>query len=502
MSVAAQVPHCWKAVLRVATDASDLLERTRPHLAEMKGAELCALLHKVAKLSPGRVKQHAGLTELVGELTRRCGGPGIPAKYLCTVIWSCAMLQIRHQPLLAMITAAVPQHVGEIPARELSSLMWALAKLSFHPRDLIESVVARLHCRRDGEFGAQCLSSFACSLASLGHHDVALLHSFSQELASNAGTLKPVDISNTLWAFAKSRCCDGELFRVLGDAAAEESKMRLFKTCELASSAWAFAVMGVRHHAFFAHVELACLERCEELTPESITRLLWAFAKLKVIPDSAFVSALMRLSLQMLPRHTPEELSTTAWIASMYCPGHGEFFGEVTRCSAGHLDSLAPGSLVRLLKVLAMVKTDNPVGFADILHDVAEHHLQRLPYSKLCGLLRSAVVASINVACTECKAYINTTASRICRHLEENIAHLRPDNLLDVAATLALWQEEGGKQLGNIIRQRQSELNEHRTTHDPKGLRRSHSVTSLSTADEEDEETLAVMVDKNFQFKT
>jgi len=317
---------------------------------------------------------------------------------------------------------------------------------------------------------------------------VALLHSFSQELASRAGTLKPVEIANTLWAFAKSRCCDEQLFRALGDVAAAENKMRLFKTCELASSAWAFAVMGVRHHAFFLHAEHACLERCEELTPESITQLLWAFTKLKAAPDSAFIPSLLRLSRQTLPRHTPEELSTVAWVASIYCPGHGDFFGEVTRCCSGHLDALAPGSLVRLLKVLATVKTDNPVGFADILHDVAEHHLQRLHNSKLCGLLRSAVVASLNVAYTECKAHINTTTGRICRHLEELVVQLGPKDLLDVAASLALWKDEGSEQLGNIVRQRQSELDEHQTTHDPKGPRRSHSVTSLSTTDGENED--------------
>jgi len=264
--------------------------------------------------------------------------------------------------------------------------------------------------------------------------------------------------------------------------------MLLFKTCELASSAWAFAVTGVRHHAFFIHVELACLERCEELTPESITQLLWAFTRLKVTPDSAFIPALLRLSLQMLPRHTPEELSTVAWIASMYCPGHGDLFGEVARCCTGHLDGLTPGSLVRLLKVLAIVKMDNPVRFADILHDVVGNHVQRLHHSKLCSLLRSAVVASINVAYTDCKAYNNTTTGRICRHLEELVVQFRPKDLLDVAASLALWQDEGGEQLGNIIRQRQHDLDEHQMTHDPKGMRRSHSVASLSTADDENED--------------
>merc|ERR1712032_47075 len=134
-------------------------------------------------------------------------------------------------------------------------------------------------------------------------------------------------------------------------------------------------------------------------------------------------------------------------------------------------------------KTLATVKTDNPVGFAAVLHDVAENQLQRLHHSELCGLLRSAVVASINVAYTDCKACIHTTTGRICRHLEEHALQLRPKDLVDVAASLALWQGGGGEQLRNIIRQRQSELDEHRTTHDVKGLHRSHSITSLSTAD-------------------
>eukprot|EP00419_Tripos_fusus_P081680 CAMPEP_0172935962 /NCGR_PEP_ID=MMETSP1075-20121228/221777_1 /TAXON_ID=2916 /ORGANISM="Ceratium fusus, Strain PA161109" /LENGTH=534 /DNA_ID=CAMNT_0013797325 /DNA_START=83 /DNA_END=1688 /DNA_ORIENTATION=- len=534
--MATQVPQGWKAAMHAATDASELLERTRPYFSEMKGADLCTLLHKVAKLSPGCVEQHAELTDLLGELkgvaeaqavlaklspgcveqhaeltdllgelTRRCGGPGSPgisAKYFCAVVWSCAMLHVHHQPLLAIITAAASQHMNQIPARELSGLTWALAKLSFHPRDLIDSIVTRVHCRREGKFGVQCLSTIACSLASLGRYDVALLHSFSQELALHAGTLKPVEISNTLWAFAKSRCCDAELFRALGDAAAEESKIRLFKTHELASAAWAFAKTGVRHHAFFAHVELACLERCGEFTPESIARLLWAFTRLKVTPNSSLIPTLLRLSLQMLPRHTPEDLSIVAWIASKHCPGHGNFFGEVARCCAGRLDDLTPGSLVRLLKALATVKTDNPVGFADVLHDVAENHLQRLHHSELCGLLRSAVVASINVAYTDCKACIDTTTGRICRHLEEHALQLRPKDLVDVAASLALWQGGGGEQLRNIIRQRRSELDEHRMTHDLKGLRRSLSVTSLSTADEEDEEAPAILGHKNVQFRT
>ena len=172
----------------------------------------------------------------------------------------------------------------------------------------------------------------------------------------------------------------------------------------------------------------------------------------------------------------------------MHCPGQSDLFGEVARRCLGHLDGLSPGSLIRLLKVLAVVKMDNPVGFADILHDVAEHHLQRLHHSKLCGLLRSAVVAAINVAYTDCKAHINAATGRICKHLEELIMQLQPQDLFDVAASLALWQDQGGEQLGNIIRQRQSNLDEYQTRRDPKGLRRSHSITSLSTADDENDD--------------
>merc|ERR1719409_1828676 len=114
----------------------------------------------------------------------------------------------------------------ELKPFELSNLVWSYAKLSLAPMHLFKAVSTRLQNRYEGEFKVQCLSTVAWAFATLRQRNSALFASLAKELVSRVSDMKPQEISNTLWAFAKSQggrgtCQHPALFQGLSRAALE-----------------------------------------------------------------------------------------------------------------------------------------------------------------------------------------------------------------------------------------------------------------------------------------
>mmetsp|Transcript_86790 Transcript_86790/g.201942 ORF Transcript_86790/g.201942 Transcript_86790/m.201942 type:complete len:873 (+) Transcript_86790:133-2751(+) len=524
----AQQQH--KAINRQITLAAEqgdvvkLLDTAQAHLQAMNGINLATAFHRVAKLAVRgagdkqmeQVKQMQTFQDLLGAIVGHILGHSLwhqdktsaseaagemPVQCMSIVSWSCATLQIRHKPLLMTIAGITARHLSEFKPYELSNLLWAYAKLSICPPELLTNVTARLLSRNEGEFKVQCLSTIAWSFATLKRRNLVVFTSLASELAAHAVEMKPQEISNTLWAFAKSRCPNTELFHVLGTVAAEESMIWQFKPQELSNTAWAFATVGLQHPALFSQVENVSIRKRHEMVPQNIANILWSFAKLQIHSWSNLFSSLLEVAGASLQHHKPQELSAVIWAAAQHCPGHAGFFGMAIVACTHRLHEFSLNALANLVKAFSVVKLSQPKRFVTLVQE----SLLQLPHFKaaaLCNLLRGAVTATLSSTfCTEVEK-IEASITRICEHLTARVSELGSCELLDISATLRMGRCTlySGKLYEAITH---AKLQQHAQHPDTKTFvpNIAHSVGSMSTApsqaddEESQEDTLWANVD-------
>eukprot|EP00929_Paragymnodinium_shiwhaense_P014162 TRINITY_DN122043_c0_g1_i1.p1 TRINITY_DN122043_c0_g1~~TRINITY_DN122043_c0_g1_i1.p1 ORF type:complete len:971 (+),score=208.63 TRINITY_DN122043_c0_g1_i1:155-3067(+) len=399
-----------------AADTGDLNEFFRvvqQSLAQMNGINLATSLHRAAKLAATacdeeqleNAKRHPVMQALFDHVVRHVCNHSLlngatqaqawemPAQCISIVAWSCATLRIRHKSLLeAMATISAPR-LGELKPFELSNLVWSYAKLSLGPLPLFKAVSQRLQQRYDGEFKVQCLSTVAWAFATLRQRNSALFGSLARELVQRVSDMKPQEISNTLWAFAKSQagrgaCQHQELFLALGQAALAGDYISNFKSQELSNSVWAFATAGLRCPQFFAATAEAVIARRHELAPQHIANILWAFARSSADAPRHLFPALLDVSVSRLQRFKPQELSASIWAASQMCPEYTKFFGPVAREAAQRIHEFTPNAMANLAIAFASPKVES-TRILEVVVVAMLPHVSKVEATGLCKLLQA-----------------------------------------------------------------------------------------------------------------
>mmetsp|Transcript_6062 Transcript_6062/g.14985 ORF Transcript_6062/g.14985 Transcript_6062/m.14985 type:complete len:783 (-) Transcript_6062:74-2422(-) len=282
----------------------------------------------------------------------------MPAQCLSIVAWSCASLRLCHEALLADIEKISAPRLNELKPFELSNLLWAYSKLSLSPRDLSKATAGRMLKRKDGEFKVQCLATIAWAFATMRQRNAPLFSSLAKELAARAEDMKPQEISNTLWAYAKAgagqggRCQHSALFYALGHAALSGKFLLQFKAQELSNMVWAFATIGLPMPELFTSVEAVVVSRSRELAPQHVANILWAFARVQAETHYDMFTPLLDMAIASRSSYKPQELTALVWAASQMCP-NSSVFGPLARECASRLQQFSSSALVNLVSVFA-----------------------------------------------------------------------------------------------------------------------------------------------------
>mmetsp|Transcript_103658 Transcript_103658/g.182756 ORF Transcript_103658/g.182756 Transcript_103658/m.182756 type:complete len:987 (+) Transcript_103658:116-3076(+) len=447
-----------RQITRVADlgDLPKLWEVIQSTLANMNGINLATAFHRVVKLSSSesskkveQIKHHPVFCKLFDAIVKhvsehsllKAGSghrekPGeMPVQCMSIIAWSCTTLRMRHDQLLSQIAQITATRLDELKPFELSNLIWAYTKVSLNPAELFKALTARLLNRKPGEFKAQCLSTIAWAFATARRRNATVFASLAKELTARADEAKPQEISNTLWAFAKSRCADAALFEALGQAALRDGKVHTFKPQELSNTAWAFATAGIRHQALFAEIEAVAIEKKQDMVPQNVANILWAFAKLQVQPWSDLVPTLLAVSVGQLSQHKPQELSAIVWAASQMCPRNSHFFGAAMHACTQRLQDFSSNALANLLKSLSLVQVDTPRYFSRLLQECVQQ-LQKFEAPALCSALRGATAASCNPSLQPCAKEITQYLNLLCQHIAGRACEFLPHELLDISASV------------------------------------------------------------------
>merc|ERR1719223_1616577 len=184
--------------------------------------------HRLAKLAPGGINEHqADHPALLGLLatSRRllekpdAGAPQCQA--LSNVTWSLATLQVLDVSLLRLVVVLGQRHLASFKPFELSSMLWALAKI--------------------GSTEATVREFSAAFFANSAKHIPSTLSEFSFRC-----------LVMTSWAFATARQCDPVLFNAMAARIAPEVPAANCR--EVADTAWAFSSAGVHHEGLFSRL--------------------------------------------------------------------------------------------------------------------------------------------------------------------------------------------------------------------------------------------------------
>lgn len=221
-------------------------------------------------------------------------------------LWSAAKL---NQPVQALEDKLWEVDWLGAKPRDLANTLWALASL--RRRELAERFATNvLETRGVADFNAFDLSNTSWSLAKLGLGGPRLQRlvvARSLELEWTASQ----DLANLLWALATWRYPGPSA--LLDKLDREVDCFALFKPQELATSAWALALLLTRPSTtnLMHKVALAVVAREDIVKQKDLTELLWAFATTNVCGNPGHVLDVVakRLHGPLLPQET----ATIAW---------------------------------------------------------------------------------------------------------------------------------------------------------------------------------------------
>jgi len=312
-----------------------LVSTIEVYVSQMNLVNISTALHRLAKLTAAGgteqalLRQHPVLSALLqsaaATLARaEIGGATPHCQALSNITWSMATIQYVDMPLLEMVAALACKHVSGFKPFELSSTLWAFAKLgSTEPAACdcalpLFEVAAEVLLDHADDFTFRCLVMAAWAFATARQHDIKLFRGIAQKMVPMVHTANCQELANTAWAFSTAGVQQDRLFAELARKAVH--KLGEFKAQELSNMLWSFAANGFFHEEFVESAALAV--QFLDLNALQLANIMWALTRSRARHRTthATVLALLPRCTRLLGTFKPQELSCVA-LAAAKCFG-------------------------------------------------------------------------------------------------------------------------------------------------------------------------------------
>jgi len=208
------------------------------------------------------------------------------------------------------------------------------------------------------EMPVQCMSIVAWSCATLQIHHKAVFENIAEITASRLSELKPYELSNLAWAYAKLGLSSSELFKnlVAHMLARREGE---FKTQCLSTIAWALAAAKRRNLAVFRSIAQEIAPKAADLKPQDISNTLWAYAKSRVAHEQLFSSIGQAASSDTkIWLFKPQEFTMSAWAFATVGLQNAAFFTRLEPVVIRKRHELTPENIATILWAYAKLKVN------------------------------------------------------------------------------------------------------------------------------------------------
>ncbi|CAE8653895.1 unnamed protein product, partial [Polarella glacialis] len=289
--------------------------------------------------------------------------------------------------------------MGSFLPRQLSNLVWAVAKLSTPLQDegeLLQRAASSARLRLS-EFNSQALSNLAWAWGTLHAENCSpLLGPLTDEASKRNFDLAPQGLSNFAWSLAKAAFRGAP--ESLGKLAAEATlRVVEMEVQHLANLAWAFASLDERSSEavlLFDALAEESLERLDDFKPQELASLVWASARrhsfggdFSSLPGLV-VSSGLKKALPRLHEFAAAELTSVTWAAGAVIVSDPLFFQKVSAQAIQRVREFGPRELPGLLWGFAVASVADPdlcrafaTGSAARLDEFSVHGLASLSWS-------------------------------------------------------------------------------------------------------------------------
>ncbi|CAK0886031.1 unnamed protein product [Prorocentrum cordatum] len=290
----------------------------------MNLVNLSTAIHRLAKITANDpraqavLRQHPALEELQAAIASALEvlEPGeVQPQSLSNVVWSLATMRLLNWSLLQVVAALAMTNISLFKPFELSTMLWAFAKLVStdhgEPGSNVKPffhVAANHITKHVQDFGFRCLATTAWAFATARQRHARFFRSIAAQMIPMVHAANCQEMANTAWAFGTTDFHDDQLFTAL----AERALMQLhdFKPQELSNLLWGFATNGFFHEGLFASSGLAAQRM--NLQAQHLANILWAFARVQPRHHAtqATTLSLLPLCISQLESFKPQETGT------------------------------------------------------------------------------------------------------------------------------------------------------------------------------------------------
>eukprot|EP00931_Biecheleriopsis_adriatica_P036181 TRINITY_DN20849_c0_g1_i2.p1 TRINITY_DN20849_c0_g1~~TRINITY_DN20849_c0_g1_i2.p1 ORF type:complete len:812 (-),score=177.65 TRINITY_DN20849_c0_g1_i2:55-2181(-) len=352
------------------------------------------------------------------------------------VVWSLATLRLVHRPLLQVIALVCVSNMAHFKSFELSTTLWALAKLSTLEdappvdKSVFYAAANQIH-NNVHSFGFRCLATTAWAFATSKQRHVRLFRSMVTAMVPCARGANCQEIANAVWAFGTLDFYDEALLHEL----ATESMHRLeeFKPQEISNMLWGFATNGFFHEAFFANA--ARVAQSMELGSQHLANILWAFARVR--PKHALtqqtVLALLPVCTLQLHSFKPQEVSSTLLAAAKALgsdtPGAAvhfpqevlDFFHACMPWVVARLRDFSEQSLANTVSAFSMVPVHGASTILDCAAAEVMHRMQEMEVNTRVHLLKGFAMVPPGTC--------NVVIQQLAQSIAGSVEHVRAQEL-------------------------------------------------------------------------
>lgn len=217
---------------------------------------------------------------------------------LALALASFVRLNNRSPRLLRTAAACARSKITEMQRHELALVLWAFARLEFDPGEELRNHAEHALASAPAAFDDRELSNLIWALARLGHLPSAdSLAAICTGFDPLAGKCMAVSASLVLWSFATFNYRPpSKLTIALGSAVARD--LRPLDPQTIALTSWALGTLGMRHEQFAHAVSVECSARSgclDKFAPQNLANLAWGLAKAGSNPGKSFMNELQRV---------------------------------------------------------------------------------------------------------------------------------------------------------------------------------------------------------------
>jgi hypothetical protein len=236
----------------------------------------------------------------------------------------------------------------------------------------------------------RCLSIICWSCATLRMREESLFDHMARVSETRLAELKPFELSNMLWAFAKLSLGSKRFFDGMASSLLYRREGQFSPQC-LSTLVWAFGTAKVHSPAVFTSVAAEITAKAHAMVPQGIANTVWAYARVQR-QEAHLFHALAETAVKsdIIWTFKAQELSNIVWAFATVGLPHGQLFTRIAEVTVQRRFELPPQNVANMLWAYAKLVAEARVFLFPPLLELATKQLHTYKPQEVSAILWAA----------------------------------------------------------------------------------------------------------------